>query len=160
PSATPSGPAAPPRPGRERILSIDVLRGLDVLLMLFVNEMAGVRGAPSFILHAPPGSDRMTITDVVFPGFLFIVGLALPFALGGRLDRGQPRSRVAPHVLARVFALVVIGVLMVNAEEARRGGPLSPAAWTILMTVAVVLAWPAPAADGLARRRQRVLRAI
>jgi heparan-alpha-glucosaminide N-acetyltransferase len=146
-----------------RILSIDVLRGVDVLLMLFVNEMAGVRGAPSFVLHAPPGSDRMTITDVVFPGFLFIVGLALPFALGGRLDRGEPKARVALHVLARVLALLVIGVLMVNAEEARSGGAVSPAAWTILMTVAVVLAWPAPVApvaDRTAHRRQRVLRTL
>ena len=57
-----------------RVLSIDVLRGLDVLLMLFVNEVAGVRGAPAFLLHTPHDADGMTITDVVFPAFLFIVG--------------------------------------------------------------------------------------
>jgi len=52
----------------------------------------------------------------------------------------------------------VIGVLMVNADDAREGGPLSPAAWTVLMTVAAVLAWPAPVRDAAARKRQRSLR--
>jgi heparan-alpha-glucosaminide N-acetyltransferase len=147
-----------PLPGT-RVLSIDLLRGLDVLLMLFVNEIAGVRGAPSFILHAPPGTDGMTITDVVFPAFLFIVGMAVPFALGGRLRRGAPPACLWRHVLARTLALLVIGVLMVNGEQAR-DGLLSAPAWIVLMTVAVVLAWPAPAADVAGRRRQRALRAV
>ena len=47
--------------------SIDLVRGADVLLMLFVNEMAGVRGTPAFLLHRPHDVDGMTITDVVFP---------------------------------------------------------------------------------------------
>jgi hypothetical protein len=141
-----------------RLLSIDLLRGLDVLLMLFVNEMAGVRGAPAFILHAPPGADAMTLTDVVFPAFLFIVGMAVPFALGGRLRRGASRASVWSHVRARTLALLVIGVLMVNGEEARDGLVSAPL-WIVLMTVAVVLAWPAPAPDPAGRRRQRALRA-
>jgi heparan-alpha-glucosaminide N-acetyltransferase len=36
---------------RSRLLSIDLLRGMDVLLMLFVNEVAGVVGAPAFLRH-------------------------------------------------------------------------------------------------------------
>ena len=67
-----------------RETSIDLVRGADVLLMLFVNEMAGVRGTPAFLRHRPPDADGMTITDVVFPAFLFIVGMSIPFALGGR----------------------------------------------------------------------------
>ena len=43
----------------------------------------------------------MTITDVVFPAFLFIVGIAVPFALGGRLRRGESRAGAFRHVLAR-----------------------------------------------------------
>ena len=81
-----------------RVLSIDVLRGLDVLLMLFVNEVAGVRGAPAFLLHTPHDADGMTITDVVFPAFLFIVGMAIPMALGGRLRREENRAAVWRHV--------------------------------------------------------------
>jgi predicted acyltransferase len=142
-----------------RVLSIDLLRGLDVLLMLFVNEVAGVRDAPRFLLHVPREVDGMTITDLVFPAFLFIVGMAIPFALGGRLRRGESRRRVLRHVFVRTFALLVIGVLMANVERASPDGPLSPAAWNVLMTAAVILTWPAPAADAQGRRRQRVLRA-
>src|SRR5438067_3978234 len=75
-----------------RLLSLDLLRGADVWLMLFVNEMAGVQGTPAFLKHMPPTADGMTITDVVFPAFLFITGMAVPLALGGRLRRGEPVS--------------------------------------------------------------------
>ena len=143
-----------------RIVSIDLLRGLDVLLMLFVNEVAGVRDAPAFLGHASRDADAMTITDVVFPAFLFIVGMAIPFALGGRLRRGETRGTVWRHVVIRTFALLVIGVLMVNAEMAGPGGPLPIATWNILMTVAVVMIWTEPRADAAARRRQRLLRIV
>ncbi len=146
----PKNPQAKP----PRILSIDLLRGLDVLLMLFVNEMAGVSGTPSFLRHTPPTADGMTITDVVFPAFLFIVGMAIPIALGGRVRRNEPLASIARHVLTRGAALLVIGVLMVNAEEARPDALLSPHLWNVLMTIGVVLAWqeltPGP---GQARRR-------
>ena len=52
-----------PRP--PRLLSVDLVRGLDVLLMLFVNEMAGVAGTPAFIPHNGPESERITFKDVV-----------------------------------------------------------------------------------------------
>lgn len=145
-------------PAAGRVLSIDLLRGADVLLMLFVNEVAGVRGAPRFLLHEPHGGDGMTITDVVFPAFLFITGMAIPFALGGRLRRGQSRSRVFRHVLTRTLALLVMGVLMVNVELARGGGGLLGIdLWNVLMTLGVVLVWQAPAGEA-GRRRERALR--
>jgi len=147
---------APPR----RVLSIDLLRGFDVLLMLFVNEVAGVRGAPAFLLHVPRDADGMTITDLVFPAFLFILGMAIPFALGGRVRRGEPVRSILRHVAARTFALLVIGVLMVNVDHAGPDGPLSPALWNVLMTAAVVVTWPAPAAEPERRRRQRALQAV
>jgi predicted acyltransferase len=60
--------------------------------MLFVNEMAGVKDTPAFLRHMPRSADGMTITDVVFPAFLFITGMAIPLALA----RGSARrSRAA-----------------------------------------------------------------
>lgn len=142
--------SAPPsaEPARaSRVLSIDLLRGLDVLLMLFVNEVAGVAGAPSFLLHVPADADGMTLTDVVFPAFLFVVGMAIPFSLGGRLQRGDARPDVWRHVMTRTGVLLVMGVLMVNAEMAVRGGALTSHLWNALMTVGVVLVWNAPERD-------------
>jgi predicted acyltransferase len=132
--------------------SIDLARGADVLLMLFVNEMAGVRGTPAFLLHKAHDVDGMTITDVVFPAFLFITGLAIPFALGGRLRRGDARG-VWRHILGRTLALLVMGVLMVNAEQPGAGGPIPAELWNVLMSVGVVLVWLAPPRGAPARGR-------
>jgi predicted acyltransferase len=138
-----------------RVLSIDLVRGGDVWLMLFVNEMAGVRQTPAFLLHVPPSGDGMTITDVVFPAFLFVTGMAIPLALGGRLRGGAPASSVWRHVLVRTAALIVMGVLMVNADHARPDGLLPGPLWNVLMTVAVALVWMAPA-DARHRRAWRI----
>jgi predicted acyltransferase len=131
----------PPPAGR--VASIDLLRGADVLLMLFVNEVAGVPGAPSWLLHVSAETDGMTVTDVVFPAFLFIVGIAVPLALGGRLRRGVSKGEALRHVLARSAALVVMGVLMVNAEHGV-SGPLSAPVWNLVATAGILLAWGAP----------------
>jgi heparan-alpha-glucosaminide N-acetyltransferase len=151
-------PQAKPASG-SRILSVDLLRGLDVLLMLFVNEMAGVNGTPAFLRHTPPTDDGITITDVVFPAFLFIVGMAIPFALGERVRRREPRGSIWRHVLTRTFALLVIGVLMVAPEQARPNAPLAPHLWNVLMTIGVVLAWQ-ELGQGEGRGRRRMMRLV
>ena len=152
-----SSPITPDVPRAPRVLSIDFLRGADVLLMLFVNEVAGVAGAPAFLLHKASDVDGMTITDLVFPAFLFIVGIAVPFALGGRLRRGESRVAVWRHVLARTAALVVMGVLMVNAEHGV-SGVLSAPAWNVLATLGILLVWGVPE-TGWGRVRRTWLRA-
>ena len=139
-----------------RVLSLDLLRGLDVWLMLFVNEMAGVKDTPAFLRHMPGSADGMTITDVVFPAFLFITGMAIPLALGARLSRGDSRAAVWRHVLGRTAILLVLGVLMINAEHASANAILPPAVWNLLMTAAVVLVFAAPAAEGAGRRLRLV----
>jgi predicted acyltransferase len=139
------------------VLSIDLLRGADVLLMLFVNEVAGVANAPAFLLHKKADADGMTITDLVFPAFLFIVGIAIPFALGARRRRGQPLGELLRHVVTRSLALVVMGVLMVNAEHGV-SGILSAPVWNIVMTVGILLVWGTPD-EGWGRLRTPWLRA-
>jgi len=140
-----------------RVRSIDLLRGADVLLMLFVNEAASVQGAPSFVKHAPAEADAMTAADVVFPAFLFIVGIAVPFALGGRLQRGEPRAAVWRHVLTRTAALLAMGLFTVNAEYGD-GGVLPTYFWNLLMGVGVLLVWGV-GEEGWGRLKARWLRA-
>src|SRR5215831_10116467 len=87
--------AAEPVGESTRIRSIDVLRGLTILVMMFVNDLHGVTGAPAWMKHIQPSdSDGMTFVDVVFPAFLFIVGMSIPFAIGRRLERGERLSSV------------------------------------------------------------------
>ncbi|MCI0523243.1 MAG: DUF5009 domain-containing protein [Bacteroidales bacterium] len=124
-----------------RISSIDIMRGLTLLLMLFVNDL-NMRVAPSWLGHTKADFDGMGLADWVFPGFLFIVGMAIPFALSGRLKKGEPVSRIFLHIIVRTISLLIIGVLMlnsgrVNPETTGMGKDL----WALLMYVSVFFVW-------------------
>lgn len=149
PQATTAAPA--------RLASVDVVRGLTILVMIFVNDVAGVAGTPGWMKHIePPDADGMTFVDVVFPAFLFIVGLAIPLALERRLGR-ESRAATWRHVLARTLGLLVIGVLMVNSGSASNAGLLPRDLWTLLMYAGVVLVWVRlPAADPRTTRALRI----
>src|SRR6266487_7159877 len=100
----------------ERILSIDAFRGITILVMIFVNELAGVRNIPQWMRHMPANADAMSFVDVVFPAFLFIVGMSIPFAINSRLAKGNSFMQLQQHILFRTVGLLVLGFFMVNAE--------------------------------------------
>ncbi len=100
-----------------RIVSIDALRGITIFAMIFVNELAGVRDVPAWMKHVPAEADAMTFVDIVFPAFLFIVGMSIPFSFNARLRKGENDVMVWKHTLKRTFALLVMGLFMVNAES-------------------------------------------
>ncbi len=125
-----------------RIASIDIVRGLTILVMIFVNDLAGVKGAPAWMKHFYPyDADGMTFVDIVFPAFLFIVGMAIPFALGRRLDRGELLLPILRHVGIRTLGLLIIGVFMVNSYTISGEGFLNPNLWSFLMYAGVILVW-------------------
>lgn len=126
-----------------RSLAIDAFRALTVLLMITVNEWHGVAGLPAWMKHYPADADAMSFVDMVFPAFLFIVGMSIPLALRQRQAAGDSRGQVLRHVLARAAGLVVIGVFMVNAEEGFLASamPLPIEAWALLSYAAAFLLW-------------------
>ncbi len=99
-----------------RISSIDAFRGITIFVMIFVNELASIANVPQWLKHMPAEADAMTFVDVVFPAFLFIVGMSIPFAFNARLKRKDSKVEIWKHTLKRSFALIIIGVFMVNAE--------------------------------------------
>lgn len=127
----------------QRILSIDALRGITILTMIFVNELAGVQGIPAWMKHMPADADAMTFVDAVFPAFLFIVGMSIPFAIANRIAKGDTTAQLQGHILFRTLGLLVLGVFMVNAEgdysEAAMAIPIG--VWSLLFYVAVILIW-------------------
>jgi predicted acyltransferase len=127
----------------ERILSIDALRGITILVMIFVNELAGVRDIPPWMKHMPRDADAMSFVDVVFPAFLFIVGMAIPFAINRRLERGDNFLQLQQHILFRTLGLLVLGFFMVNAEGEydEKAIGMSINLWALLFFVAVILIW-------------------
>jgi heparan-alpha-glucosaminide N-acetyltransferase len=127
----------------QRILSIDALRGITILVMIFVNELAGVQGIPLWMKHMTADVDAMTFVDMVFPAFLFIVGMSIPFAINNRLSKGDSVWQLQLHILVRTIGLLVLGVFMVNAEggynEQAMGMPI--ALWSLLFYAGVILLW-------------------
>lgn len=130
------------KPG-QRILSIDALRGITILVMIFVNEAAGVRELPAWMKHMPADADAMSFVDMVFPSFLFIVGMSVPFALKNRIAKGDNFWQLQWHIIFRTLGLLTLGFFMVNGEEgvnaAATGIPGS--VWSFLFYVCVVLVW-------------------
>lgn len=105
--------------------------------MIFVNDVAGVRDIPTWLKHAAPGSPDMTFVDVVFPAFLFIVGLSIPFALAQR-GKKYPGTSALPHILTRSAGLIVLGLLMLNGPVV---SSMNPALWNVLMYTGAILFW-------------------
>ncbi len=102
-----------PGPG-SRVLSIDIFRGLTMLVMIFVNDLAGVKGLPWWNYHLPRGIDGMTYVDMVFPAFLFIVGMSVPLAIERRLEKNPSQLSLWKHILLRFAALAVLGIFLAN----------------------------------------------
>lgn len=125
-----------------RILSIDAFRGITILVMIFVNSVAGVQGIPSWMQHAHAEEDRMTFVDVVFPAFLFIVGMSIPFAINSRLNKGDSFWQLQQHILWRTLGLLVLGVFMVNTGDLHPAATgMSMAVWALLFYGSVILVW-------------------
>jgi predicted acyltransferase len=115
-------------------VSIDALRGLVIFTMIFVNDIASVSSeiVPASLRHFQ-GQSGMTFVDLVFPAFLFIVGMSVPLALGARLGRGEPLWRCLLHVVIRTLSLLFIGVMMVHGTPDSNEMGWSGALWSTLM---------------------------
>ena len=128
---------------RQRILSIDAFRGLTILVMVFVNQLAGVSGVPQWARHMKADADAMSFVDVVFPAFLFIVGMSIPFALNQRQARGDDGAALQRHVLGRSLGLIVLGLFMVNAEDGFNPAamPFNIGWWSLGLYLCTWLIW-------------------
>jgi predicted acyltransferase len=96
-----------PRP--ERLLSVDVLRGLTIAFMILVNNQPG-EGAFLELKHAE--WNGFTLTDLVFPTFVFLVGLSLVLSTASRLARGASRMTLFLHTLRRSAVLALFGIVV------------------------------------------------
>jgi predicted acyltransferase len=125
-----------------RLKSIDILRALTMLLMIFVNDLWSLCDIPEWLGHKAAQEDGMGLADVVFPAFLFIVGLSIPHAIRARMKKGDSKLLIFRHIIERTLALLVMGVFMVNLENINAENMiLSKVLWQILMTGAFFLIW-------------------
>jgi heparan-alpha-glucosaminide N-acetyltransferase len=156
---SPSGPtsviSAAPAAIKERLTGLDAFRGFDILTMVFVNYIAGMKAIPFILRHASAEMDTFTLTDVVFPGFLFIVGVSIPLALAKRQAEGRTGLALVGHVLVRTLALLFLGVLLVNEDRfSAAAAGIGKDLWYFLATLAVFALWAVvPKGAATAKRR-------
>ena len=95
----------------DRMLSVDVLRGITIAFMILVNDQVGP--APfSQLVHA--SWNGFTATDLVFPTFLLLVGLSTVLSTASRLSRGATRRELFLHTARRSAILILFGFVVNN----------------------------------------------
>ncbi|PUZ27053.1 Predicted acyltransferase [Chitinophaga costaii] len=102
---------------KQRVAAIDILRAITMVLMIFVNDLWTLKDIPGWLEHVGAHEDGMGLADTVFPAFLFIMGLSIPYAIAHRKSKGDNVGQLVGHIILRTIALVVMGTYLVNSEE-------------------------------------------
>ena len=92
-----------------RLVSLDVFRGATIASMILVNDPGSTESYPQLDHAAWHG---WTFTDLVFPFFLWIVGVAMTISFSSRTARGENRGALLRHVLKRSAIIFAIGLLL------------------------------------------------
>ena len=133
----------------KRNFAIDIFRGLTMALMVFVNDTWTVLNAPSWMVHFGTWEDGMSLADVVFPMFLFAMGMSVPYALENRFAKGYSLGSTLGHILKRTLALLLMGVFINNSEGPMAG---SKGVYWLFMLLGFFLIWNQYPKDFKARK--------
>lgn len=99
-------------PRTERLVSLDVFRGITIAGMILVNDPGSWDFVYPPLEHAE--WNGWTPTDLIFPFFLFIVGVAITLSLGVKLERGEPRRKIMTGALKRSVKIYAIGFFLAS----------------------------------------------
>lgn len=94
----------------ERLVSLDAFRGATVAAMLLVNNPGSWSEVYPPLLHAP--WHGWTFTDLIFPAFLWIVGVSLTLSTVRRVESGESRVELMRHVVHRAFIIFAVGLFL------------------------------------------------
>lgn len=122
--------------------AIDMLRGMTMFLMVAVNEFWTVLDVPHWLCHTETYEDGMGLSDIVFPMFLFAMGMSIPYAVERRYAKGLSGESTLGHIISRSFALLVMGVFTVNGGS--NFAPVlgySRAVYYLIMLLGFFLIW-------------------
>jgi len=106
---SPAGAGASVGKAPQRLVALDVLRGITIAFMIMVNNNGGA-GSWHFMNHAQ--WNGLTPTDLVFPTFVLVVGASIAFAFEARLKRGATRTQLAWHTVKRAVILFLLGIVV------------------------------------------------
>ncbi len=127
----------------QRVLSVDVLRGLTIALMILVNDPGDWSHVFGQLEHAE--WNGWTLTDLVFPTFLFLVGASIVFSMTARAARGNCRGTLAGRAFVRAGKIFLLAMVLnffpyMRWTHLRLYGVLSRIAVCYLIAALIVLA--------------------
>ena len=93
-----------------RLVSLDVARGITIAFMILVNNGGSSKYSYGQLEHS--AWNGWTLTDLVFPSFLFIAGISIVFSNEARMARGESKSALRLHVLKRAVILFLLGLVV------------------------------------------------
>jgi predicted acyltransferase len=102
--------AAKPVEKQERVLALDVMRGIVIAFMILVNNNGAYKFAYAQLRHSL--WNGWTLTDLVFPAFLLMVGITIVFSTESRLAKGTSRRELFFHILRRAVLLFCFGLVV------------------------------------------------
>jgi len=113
-----------------------------MFLMLWVNDFWTLNSIPKWLKHAVSGEDYLGFSDLIFPWFLFAIGLSIPFAFESRLSKGENNITIAKHIFLRTIALLVMGLFHMNMEMYNHQlSIISKPIFVIISTLAFFMIW-------------------
>ncbi len=92
-----------------RLVSLDVFRGIAIAFMILLNNLGGDTNY-AILLHAD--WNGLTLTDIFFPFFLFILGAAIPYSLGSKLGHNERKKKLVPRIVRRTIILFALGAFI------------------------------------------------
>lgn len=98
-----------------RLLSLDVFRGITIAGMILVNNPGSWSSVYPALEHAE--WNGWTPTDLIYPFFLFIIGVAMPYSFSRRLERGATKPKLFLHVLVRSLILFALGMILTGLPD-------------------------------------------
>ncbi len=107
-------------------MSLDVFRGATIASMMLVNNPGSWDSVYEQLDHAE--WNGWTFTDLIFPFFLWIVGVAIPLSTARRIERGESRMKLFFHVARRSAIIFGLGFFLaffsftINGSYAKAGG--------------------------------------
>jgi predicted acyltransferase len=113
-----------------------------MVLMIFVNDLWALKEIPAWLGHVEQGVDGIGLADTVFPAFLFIVGMSIPYAFSSRRMKGASSFQLLRHVIFRTVALLVMGVFLVNVEYINEDATgMQRMVWNIICCSCFIVIW-------------------
>jgi predicted acyltransferase len=94
----------------QRLISLDMLRGITIAFMILVNDNGSLTYAYWPLKHS--AWNGWTPTDIIFPTFLFLVGVSIVFSMEARFERQESRATLLRHIFKRAIILFLLGLVV------------------------------------------------